>query len=58
MRDSKLMYEHQSPEDLICNEFDVDCSQAFSTGLPDQSIEISLVVRHNDVQELTAFLES
>lgn len=58
MRDPQLMYEHQTSEDLIGDQFDVDCSQTFSACLPDQPIEISLIVRHNDVQELTAFLES
>lgn len=58
MRNPKLMDEHQSPKDLIGNELDIDRSQAFAACLPDQSIEISFIVRHYDVQELPAFLKS
>lgn len=53
MCDTEMVDGEQSSEDLIGQQFDVECVHAFSAGFSDQTIEISVVKRHNDVEILS-----
>lgn len=56
--DAKVVDREQASEDLIGQEFDVERAHAFSARFSDQTIEISIVKRHDDVEILSALLNS
>ncbi len=51
------MDKEQSSEDLVADEFDVYRGESFSSLMFDEVVEVSVVVSHGYVEELSIFFE-
>ncbi len=58
MCDFDLMDVEKPPEDLVAEYLDVESGQPLPSIEFDEVVEVALIVSHNDIQELSSFLES
>lgn len=58
MGDAQLMNIEESSEDLIAYDLNVHRCKSFSACLPYESIKVSIIASHHDIQVLPSFLNS